>query len=66
MPKLSLLKIKRSRESDKLIAKTFKIHPHLAQAFKKQSIDEGVKQVHLLERAIVFYINHGGESAKIL
>ena len=65
MPKLSLLKIKRSRESGTLVPKTFKIHPQIASAFTKQARDEGCSQVRLLEKAIVFYVNHGGEKANI-
>ena len=65
MSKLSLIKIKRSRDVEKLVPKTFRIHPEISKAFAQQAQDEGCKQVALVEKAIVFYINHGGESAKI-
>ena len=65
MPRLSLSKSKKTRDPEKLTAKTFKMHPMIADAFQKQAVEEGCHQINLLEKAIVFYINHGGQDAKI-
>ena len=63
--KVTLEKIRSNREASKLVPKTFRLHPQLEKAFNQQVIAEGSKQVHLIERALVYYLNHGGEGTKI-
>lgn len=65
MSKLSLIKINRTRDASKLVSKTFRLNSEVASAFVKQAQDEGCKQVYLVEKAIVFYLNNGGTDAKI-
>jgi len=63
--KITLEKIRSNRSTSKLVPKTFRIHPQLMKAFNQQVIIEGSKQVHLMERALVYYLNHGGEGSKV-
>lgn len=62
---LSLAKIRRSRTPEDLVPKTFKLHPDVVDAFERQAVDEGSNQGNLIEKLIIFYVNHGGKEAKI-
>ena len=65
MAKISLEKVTTSRDTEKLVPKSFKMHPAVVSAFVKQSKMEGCLQIHLLEKAIIYYVNHGGADTKI-
>ena len=63
--KLSMSLIKKARVKYPRMAKTFKVSPNVAKAIEKQASLEGCKQVHLMEKMVVYYLNHGGIDAKI-
>jgi len=63
--KISLNKVRTTKGGKNLVAKSFRLHPLVTDAFDKQAIDEGLKQVTMLEKMVIFYINHGGSDAKI-
>ena len=55
--KISLSKIRLNRESEKLLPRSFKIHPIVCHAFEKRVIEEGTSKISLLEKCIVKYLN---------
>ena len=65
MTKITLNKIRTTKNKKTPVAKSFRLHPLVTEAFDKKAIEEGLKQVTLLEKMVVFYINHGGSEAKI-
>lgn len=63
--KISLNKVRTTKGSKAPVAKSFRLHPLVTEAFDKKAMDEGLKQVTLLEKMVIYYINHGGSDAKI-
>jgi len=63
--RVSLSKVRTTKGTKSPVAKSFRLHPLVTEAFDRTATDEGLKQVALLEKMIVYYINHGGSDAKI-
>lgn len=56
--KLTLNKIRTTRAPESLVAKSFRLHPDIVEAFDKQAIEEGLKQVFLFEKMVIFYLDN--------
>jgi hypothetical protein len=63
--KLSLKRVRATRDDADLVGKSFRLHPDIVEAFEKKATEEGLKHVQLLEKTVIFYINHGGTDTKI-
>lgn len=65
MAKLTMQKIKETRCYEDLINTSYRFHPLVRSAFLKQANIEGCSQIHLLEKMVLFYLNHGGPDTKL-